>query len=86
MDETYVVVHEGGALEEDDRVVRELEAVDVFAVFFDVAAVKDVVILVHEAHFPHPVPRLLGPVGIGVVAGVASESCADVKEAAVCNA
>ena len=77
-----VVVHVGGAEGKDAKVVRELSTVHVGAVLFDVGAVVDVVIIVHEPNTPHPVPRLLGPVGVRLVARVARQSCAEVEKAA----
>ena len=79
---TYVVVHVGGAEGKDAKVVGELSTVDIGAVLFDMGAVVDVVIVVHEPNTPHPVPRLLGPVGVRLVAGVARQSCAEVEETA----
>ena len=83
---TYIVVHVGGAQQIDGVVVRELGAVDVGAVVLDVAAVVDGVLGVHEADAHDPVPRLLGPVGVRLVARVAREARAEVEEAAVCDA
>jgi hypothetical protein len=83
---THVVVHVGRAQQEDAVVVRELGAVDVGAVFLDMAAVVDVVVVVDELDAHHPVPCVVGPLGICLVAGITRESGAEVEEDAVCDA
>jgi hypothetical protein len=83
---TYVIVHVCGAQQEDAVVVRELGAVDVGAVFLHMAAVVDAVVVVDELDAHHPVPCVIGPLGIGLVAGVTRESCAEVEEDAVGDA
>lgn len=80
---TYKVVHVGGAQEEDGVVVRELGFVDIGTVMLDVAAVVNVVFRVNEANVRHPVPRLVGPVCVRRVLGVARETGTNVEEAAV---
>ena len=83
---TYVIVHVCGAQQEDAVVVRKLRAVDVGAVFLDVSAVEDAVLIVYVLDAQHPVVCVLGPFGIRLVARIARESCAEVEEDAVCDA
>ncbi len=82
---TDKVEHDGAAVEQDGGVGRELNGVDVRAVVADVAAIVDVVVLVDVADTLHPVPRLVDPLGVGVVAGVAGQAGGDVEEDAVGN-
>jgi hypothetical protein len=75
-----------GTEQEDAVVVGELGLVDVGAVSTDVSAIVDVVISVHEPNASNPVPGLFGPVGVGLVIGIASQPCTEVEEASVRNA
>lgn len=75
-----------GTEQEDAVVVGELGFVDVGAVRTNMSTIVDVIVIVHKADTSHPVPCLLGPVGVGLVVGVASQPCAQVEEAAVRNA
>lgn len=65
--------------------IGELLLVDIGAVVLDVSAVEDVVVLVDIAHAHAPVVRLLRPLRIRVVAGVAGKPRAQVEEDAVGN-
>lgn len=80
---THVVVHVSGAEQEDAVVVGKLSFVYVGAVSADMSTIVDVVVVVHEPDASNPVPSLLGPVGIGLIVGVASQPCTEVEEAAV---
>jgi hypothetical protein len=72
---TYVVVHKSSALEENTRVVRELGLVDIGAVLSNVTTIVNLIRGgVEETNALHPVPCLLSPVGIGLVARVSSKS------------
>src|SRR3569833_2351859 len=77
--ETYIVVHEGGSLQVDGGVVRELGLGDVLAVIVDMGAVVDIVVGRHEAHF-------VRPVGVGLIQRVASQARAHFDEDAVGDA
>lgn len=50
------------------------------------SAIVNVIVGVHESNSNHPVPSLLGPVGISLIARVSGQSGAQIEEAAVCNA
>jgi hypothetical protein len=83
---TYIVIHESSALEEDARVVRELSLVDIGTVCSDMSTVINLIgVRVKEANALDPVPGLLSPVGISLVASVASKSGTQVKEASISN-
>ena len=68
------VVHVGGAHEEGAGVVGPLDEGGVGAVGVCIGAVVDGPCGAHELGGRPPVPGLLGPVGVGLVAGVAGES------------
>lgn len=68
---TYVVIHVRRAKKVDGVAVRELGLVYIGAVRFDMGAVVDIIVCVHEADPCDPVPCLFGPVGISCVACVA---------------
>lgn len=80
---TNVVVHGGGAEEEDACVVGEGHFVDLGAVILLVSAIVDVVVLVEESDAAHPFPGLRRVLGIRLVLGVQRETRANVEEAAV---
>jgi hypothetical protein len=80
---TYVVVHGCGAQEEDARVIRERHLIDLRAIIFHTCTVEDVVILINEPDARHPVPRLLGVLGVRRVVGVQREARPDVEEAPI---
>jgi hypothetical protein len=79
----YIVVHEGRAEEEDGVVVGELGPVEVGAVMVHMGAVIHLVVLGDIPNALDPVPRLLGPLGIRLVSGIAGQTGAEVEEAAV---
>ena len=81
--ETDIIEHDGGGVDEDGRVGRELDGVNVRAVVANVAAVQDVVVLGDVADALHPVPGLVDPLGVRGVAGVAAQAGGDVEEDAV---
>lgn len=81
-----VVVHVGGAHEEGAGVVGPLDLGRVRAVNVRVGAVVDGPCRRDELGGCPPVPRFLGPVGVGLVAGVASQSCCQLEEATVGDA
>lgn len=84
--ETYVIVHEGGALEENTSVVRKCGLVDVCAISPDMSAVVDMPVLVIDVLGPpEPIPGALGPVSVGAVVGVAGEASANIEEAPIRN-
>lgn len=83
---THVVIHVSGTEQKDAVVVGELSFVYVGAVSADMSTIVDVVVSIHEANASNPVPSLLGPVGVGLIVGVASQPCTEVEEAAVRNA
>lgn len=81
---TYVVVHEGGSLKENTRVIRELGLVDIGTVLSYVTSIINLICGgVEETNALHPVPGLLSPVGVGCVTGVSSKSSTQVKETTV---
>jgi hypothetical protein len=81
-----MVVHESSALEEDTRVIRELSLVDIGTVSSDMSTVINLISgRVKETDALHPVPGLLSPVGISLIASVASKSGTQVEEASVSN-
>lgn len=82
---THIVVHVSGTEQEYAVVVGKLSFVDVGAVSADMSTIVDVIVSVHEPDTCNPVPSLLCPVGVGLVVGVASQSCTEVEEAAVGN-
>lgn len=82
----HIIVHVGGAEQEDAVIVRELRFVYVGAVSTNMSTIVDVVVCVHKPDTSDPVPSLLGPVGVGLVAGIAGQSCAEVEEATVRDA
>lgn len=81
------VVHDGGAVHPNAGVVGPLRLVDGRALFAgaETGTVKNIVVLVDETNLLHPVKDFASPVGIGLVAGVASEAGANVEETAVTN-
>lgn len=83
---TYIVVHVSGTEKEHAVVVGKLSFVYVSAVSTDMSTIVDVVVSIHEPDTCNPVPSLLGPVGVGLVVGVASQPCTEIEEAAVGNA
>lgn len=81
---TYVVVHEGGSLKENTRVIRELGLVDIGTVLSYMTTIINLVCGgVKETNALHPVPGLLSPVGVSRVTGVSSKSSTQVKETTV---
>lgn len=66
----YKVIHVSSAEQEDCVVVRELGLVDVRAVGLNMCAVVNVVLGVHEADSGDPIPCLLSPVRVGLVASI----------------
>lgn len=80
---THVIVHEGGALGQDGRVIRELLLVHVQAVLDLVGAVVDVAVVVDVAQALEQLVGLGGHLGVRVVTGVAGEASAEVEVDAV---
>jgi hypothetical protein len=81
---TYVVVHKGGTLKENSGVVRELGLVDIGTVFPNMSTVVNLISLwVEEAHALDPIPRLLGPIGVCLVAGITGKSGTQIEKTTV---
>lgn len=80
------VVHVGGAHQEGAGVVGPLDQRRVRAVGGGVGAVVDGPGGAHELGGGPPVPGLSGPVGVGLVAGVAGQSGCELEEATVGDA
>lgn len=80
------VVHVGGPHEEGAGVVGPLDGGWVRAVAVRFGAVVDGPCGRHELRGCPPVPRLLGPVGVRLVAGVAGQSGCELEEATVGDA
>lgn len=81
-----MVIHESGALKENTRVVGELGFVDIGAILPNVATIVNLIRLrVEESNALHPVPLLLSPVEVGLVARVSSKSSTQVEETTVSN-
>ena len=84
--ETYKVVHERGALDQNSSVVRKGRFVDVGTVLSNVATIVDqppLVIDVVDA--PEPLPCLFSVLGVSFVSGISGKSSADVEEASIGN-
>jgi hypothetical protein len=74
-----------GSVKEYSDVVGPLVVVDLGAVEKFVRSVKNIVDVIDQADASSPVPDLVGPVQVGIVASVASESSRDLEEATVGN-
>lgn len=71
-------------MEENSGVVRELRLVDIGTVFSNMSTVVNLIsIWVEEAHALNPIPRLLGPIGVCLVASITGKSGTQVEEATV---
>jgi hypothetical protein len=77
------VPHGGSSKKVDTGIVRPLDVVDLGTIQLVVATVIEVVVVAHQANVMGPQERLLGPLNIGLISSVGSQSGSKVEEGAV---
>lgn len=80
-----MVIHHSSTQCPYAHVVRELDAVDIRAVGFDVGTVVNPIILIDQTDASRPVPSFLRDISVGIIVGVPSKTSAKVEEASIGN-
>lgn len=85
MRNAYNIPQCGSTQHVNTSVVRPLNVVDRSAVECIVRAIVEMIRVVHQPNLAYPVPDLLSPLSVRLVARISSKTCGNVEEAAVGN-
>lgn len=77
------VPHDSRSIQHHASAVRPLHMVQLSTVLGVVCSVEDLVVRAQETNSGHPVPSLVNPVGVGLVAGVGVQTSGEVEESSV---
>ena len=82
---TYVIVHDGDTVDQDGRVRRELDLVDIGTVCSNVSSIINFIITVHQPYSANPVERFNCKLRICIVVGISRESSSNIEVASISN-
>ena len=77
------VPHDSRGVQHHACAVRPLHMIQLGAVLRVVCSVEDLVVRTQQANTGHPVPSLVDPVGVGLIAGVGVQASGKVKKSSI---